>query len=125
MESIEALEPLEPITELIEWDPPTQPTQPAQPLDLTIGPLFVNPSWPIVAVSGADRALIYRGRFIEIANRVTSRAEDPATRQRLLGETARLNPEGWVTEDEARAAAAGFDAAYDRIAAELRRSQPV
>lgn len=71
------------------------------------------------------RTLVLRGRYIEIANRVLSRVADPAERRRLWDEAARLNPEGWATAEQARAAAAGFDAASEAIAARIRQQPAV
>lgn len=103
-EPVEAREPVEPV-----------------PVSFEIGPLFVDPAWPVVDLIGEGRALVLRGRYIEIAHRVVSRVADEAERGRLLAEAARLNPEGWKTADEARAAVDGFDAAYDALAARLRQ----
>lgn len=98
-----------------------EPEPEAVPVPFDIGPLFVDPSWPAVDLIGEGRALVLRGRYIEIAHRVLSRVADEAERGRLLAEAARLNPEGWRTADEARAAVDGFDAAYDALAARLRQ----
>ena len=98
-----------------------EPGPEAVPVPLDIGPLLVDPAWPVVDLIGEGRALVLRGRYIEIAHRVLSRVADEAERGRLLAEAARLNPEGWRTADEARAAVDGFDAAYDALAARLRQ----
>jgi hypothetical protein len=94
-----------------------------EPLE-RIGPLFVDRAWPVVGVIGEGRALVLRGRYIEIANRVRSRVDDADEQRRLSAEAARLNPEGWKTDEQARAGVAGFDAAYDAIAARIRQQQP-
>lgn len=110
----------QPRTEPREPLEPREPVEPV-PVPLDIGPLFVDPAWPVVDLIGEGRALVLRGRYIEIAHRVLSRVADEAERGRLLAEAARLNPEGWRTADEARAAVDGFDAAYDALAARLRQ----
>lgn len=142
-ETIETPEPLEPITELVEWTPlePLEPVEPVEPIEPVepvepveepevpevpaIGPLSVDRAWPVVSVIGFDRALILRGRYIELAHRVLSRVSSPAERNRLLREAGRLNPESWKTEEQARAGIAGFDEAYARLAEQLRRQPPV
>lgn len=98
-----------------------EPEAEAVPVSFEIGPLFVDPAWPVVDLIGEGRALVLRGRYVEIAHRVLSRVADEAEQGRLLAEAARLNPEGWKTADEARAAVDGFDAAYDALAARLRQ----
>jgi hypothetical protein len=137
-ETMEAPEPLDPITELVEWtaldepepepEPRTEPMEPADPVEpgeppapFVIGPLEVDRAWPVVGLVGADRALILRGRYIELAHRVLSRVSSPADRNRLLRDAVRLNPETWTTDDQAREGVAGFEAAYSRLAEQLRQ----
>lgn len=71
------------------------------------------------------RTLVLRGRYIELANRILSRVSDPAEQRRLWDEAARLNPESWKTAEHARDALAGFDAAYEAIAARVREQPAV
>ena len=121
-------EPSEPRTEPAEPPEPTerveQAAAPVLDVPSTIGALMVDRAWPVVGLVGEGRALVLRGRYIEIANRVRSRVEDAAEQRRLSAEAARLNPEGWQTDEQARAGVAGFDAAYDAIAARIRQQQP-
>ena len=122
-------EPAPPPAAAIEPEPPEPPeprTEPAERVEPPepIGPLLVDRAWPVVVVIGEGRALILRGRYIEIANRVLSRVSDPDEQRRLSGDAARLNPEGWKTDEAARAGVAGFDAAYEAIAARIRQQQP-
>ncbi len=121
-------EPTEPGTELVERPEPAELVEPPAPQVLevpeTIGALFVDRAWPVVGLVGEARALVLRGRYIEIANRVRSRVEDAAEQRRLAADAARLNPEGWSTDEQARAGVAGFDAAYDAITARIRQQQP-
>lgn len=105
--------------------PVPQPDQPPaarthEPDVESIGPLTIDPSWPAVSLIGETGTLVLRGRYIELAHRVLSRVEDETERRRLLMEAARLNPEGWRTDAEARAGIDRFDAAYDALAARLR-----
>src|SRR5688500_17482926 len=103
---------------------PEKPTEPLVPeIPETIGALMVERGWPVVGIIGEARALVLRGRYIEIANRVRSRVEDAGEQRRLSAEAARLNPEGWKTDEQARGGVAGFDAAYDAIAARIRQQQ--
>jgi hypothetical protein len=97
-----------------------EPEEPMEP-----GPLVVDRAWPAVDVLGEERALILRGRYIELAHRVLSRVGDPGERRRLFREAARLNPEGWQTPEQARAGAAAFEEVYRSLAEQLRRQSPV
>ena len=99
-----------------------EPVEPV-PVPFEVGPLHVDRAWPVVALIGEGRALVLRGRYIEIAHRVLSRVDDEAERGRLLAEAARLNPEGWKSADAARAAVERFDAAYDALASRLRQQR--
>ena len=100
-----------------------EPPEPAEVPEV-IGALLVDRAWPVVGLVGEARALVLRGRYIEVANRVLSRVSDPDEQRRLSGDAARLNPEGWKTDEAARAGVAGFDAAYEAIAARIRQQQP-
>ena len=119
-------EPTEPGTESVEPMERTEPEERSVPVQVpeTIGPLMVDRAWPVVGLVGESRALVLRGRYIEIANRVLSRVEDAAEQRRLSADAARLNPEGWKTDEQARAGVDGFDSAYDAIAARIRQQQP-
>jgi hypothetical protein len=108
----------------IEQAPEPAPAPPALPA-LPLPSLVVDRAWPVVALVGEERAFIFRGRYLEIANRVLSRIADPGEQRRLLAEAARLNPEGWTTEEQARAGTAGFEAAFEALAAQLRQSPAV
>lgn len=87
--------------------------------------MLVDKSWPAVEALGEMRTLVLRGRYIELANRILSRVDDPAEQRRLWDEAARLNPEGWKTAEHAREAVAEFDAAYEAIASRIRRQPAV
>ena len=139
----QAPEPLEPITELIEWSGPEavqgQAEAAAEPVaqesetiareseavDLVVPPLSVDRGWPAVALIGETRALILRGRFIEIASKILSRIDDPAARGRLFREAGRLNPENWKTTEQAQDGIEQFEAIYGRLAEQLRPQPPV
>lgn len=102
-----------------------EPVEPLEPVELVVGPLEVDRSWPVVEIVGADRALLLRGRYIELASKVLSRVHDPAARRRLFAEAERLNPGGWTTADAAQAGVASFEAAYARLAERLRQQPPL
>ena len=96
-----------------------------EPVPVLVPPLTVSAAWPAVKVAGAERALILRGRFIEIASRILSRVDDPAQQQRLFRDAQRLNPETWQTDEQATQALAAFEEVYARLAEQLRRQRPV
>lgn len=146
-EAADAPEPLEPITELIDWTPlaaepepepepeprtepvepaePVEPMEPAEPWEPVVGSLEIDRSWPVVEIVGPDRAMLLRGRYIELASKVLSRVHEPAARRRLFAEAARLNPGGWTTAEAAQAGVASFETAYARLAEQLRQTPPL
>ena len=137
-ELAETPQPLEPITELIEWSgalepgtEPVEPMEPAEPMEPevqvpeVVPALVVDRAWPVVDSVGADRALILRARFIELASKVVSRVSDPQRRQRLFREAARLNPEAWRTAEEVRAGLDAFETVHARVLEQLRQQPPV
>lgn len=137
VEQVKPVEPAEPVKPVKHVEPaqapaapaapaiPVSPAAAAPPASLALPKLFVDKSWPAVEALGEMRTLVLRGRFIEIANRILSRVEDPAEQRRLWDEAARLNPEGWRTAEQARDAVAGFDAAYEAIANRIRQQPAV
>jgi hypothetical protein len=52
----------------------------------------------------------FRARYSELRARITERAPSPEQAEALRGRAEALNPDGWVTEDEVRKGAAGFEA---------------
>ena len=104
---------------------PARPASPASPALPALPALFVDKSWAAVEALGEMRTLVLRGRYIELANRILSRVEDPAEQRKLWDEAARLNPEGWTTAEHARDAVVGFDAAYEAIASRIRQQPAV
>lgn len=110
----------------VRFEPAPEPAERPERSDpMVLGALVVDRSWAAVEALGEMRTLVLRGRYIEIANRVLSRVADPAEQRRLWDDAARLNPEGWKTADQARDAVAGFDAAYEALAARIRQQPAV
>lgn len=70
-----------------------------------------------------------RIRHAELLTRINQRIADPVQRDVLRGEAERLNPETWVTPDEARTGLEHFEQWFEAIRAQLpqpnrRRRRP-
>jgi hypothetical protein len=71
-----------------------------------------------VGRTGFDRL---RARYAELLARITERVTDPVRLEELRGQAERLNPDTWVTDEEAKRGIEGFDAAYEALRARLGR----
>jgi hypothetical protein len=60
-----------------------------------------------------------RTRHAELLTRINQRIADPVQRDVLRGETERLNPETWVTPEEARTGLEHFEQWFEAIRAQL------
>lgn len=67
---------------------------------------------------GVDRL---RARYAELLARITERVTDPVRLEELRTQAERLDPDTWVTDEEARQGIEQFDAAYDALRARLGR----
>ena len=66
---------------------------------------------------GAEQLTILRARYAEVLARIASRGGEPARVESLREQAERVNPDGWVTDEEV---AAGL-AAMDGVLAELHQ----
>jgi hypothetical protein len=78
-----------------------------------------RPMSHVEARLGREGLARLRGLYAELMARVTERVSDPVRLERLRAEVERLNPDTWVSDEEARRGIEGFDAAYRAIRAEL------
>ena len=62
-----------------------------------------------------------RARYAELMARISERVQDPVRLEELRTQAERLNPDTWITDEEARAGIEGFDAAYEAIRTRLGR----
>ncbi len=62
-----------------------------------------------------------RARYAELMARIAERVTEPARLEQLREQAERLNPDTWITDDEARAGIEGFDGAYEALRAQLGR----
>jgi hypothetical protein len=100
----EVLEPEAAIEPELELEPePGEPVEPAEPVELLE---------PVVL----ERL---RTRYAELLTRINQRITDPVQRDVLRGEAERLNPETWVTAEEARTGLEHFEQWFEAIRAQL------
>jgi hypothetical protein len=75
---------------------------------------------------GAEGLARLQARYAELLARISDRVADPGRREALRLEAQRLDPDSWVTLDEARANLTTFDTAFGTIRAQVsggRRSR--
>jgi hypothetical protein len=63
-------------------------------------PIVSDVPTPAHARLGAEGVQRLRARYAEILVRISERTGDPARREELKAQADRLNPDGWVTDDE-------------------------
>ena len=68
---------------------------------------------------GAEGVVRLRARHAEILTRITERVQDPLRRDELKAQAERLNPDGWVTDDEVRAGLEEYEAVSGALRAVL------
>lgn len=82
----------------------------------------VEPGRPVSHVEkrlgreGLDRL---RALYAELLARLAERVSEPTRLEQLRSKVERLNPDSWVSDEEARRGIAGFEAAYRAVRAEL------
>lgn len=86
-----------------ELEPEPEPGEPRQPLEL-LEPAVLER---------------LRTRYAELLTRINQRITDPVQRDVLRGEAERLNPETWVTAEEARTGLEHFEQWFEAIRAQL------
>jgi predicted transposase YdaD len=64
---------------------------------------------PIESVIGKEQLTRMRARYAELQARITERGGDAGRIEELRGKAETLNPDTWVTQDEARAGLQEFD----------------
>ena len=82
---------------------------------------------PVAALVGSEGHARLQARYAELLARISERVTDPTRRDELRTEAEGLDPDGWVTVAEARAALETFDARYtefrNRLGRRRRRSR--
>jgi len=62
-----------------------------------------------------------QGRYAELMARITERVTDPGKLEQLRAAAERLNPETWITDEEAQAGLEGFEAGCQAVRNRLGR----
>jgi hypothetical protein len=75
---------------------------------------------PLVGLVGAEGLVRLRARHASVAARI-SEVQDEVKREALRLEAERLNPDMWVTEEEARQALETYEANYESLRRQLGR----
>lgn len=111
LEAVE-LEALEP--EPKEPKEPKEPEEPEEP--------GLPPSHPLLELVGPEGFTRLRARHASLMARIAE-VPDEVRREALRLESERLNPDLWVTLDEARAALESYEASYEALRSQLGRKR--
>jgi hypothetical protein len=108
-EVVAELEPIEPLE-------PLEPMEPMEAMEAVVEPRERAESKGLL-----DSAVLeqLRTRYAELLTRINQRIADPVQRDVLRGEAERLNPETWVTPQEARTGLEHFEQWFEAIRAQL------
>ncbi|MDA1306516.1 MAG: hypothetical protein O2917_04565 [Acidobacteria bacterium] len=93
--------------------------RPAPRAERPSAPRVPDDDSPLGQVVGAAEAARLRHRYAEVAQRVSRRARTPEERDRLMGELAAANPEGWTDPDTIAQRGRGADRVLDAVSAQL------
>lgn len=75
---------------------------------------------PLVGLVGAEGLVRLRARYASLAARITD-VQDEVKREALRLEAERVNPDMWVTREEARQALETYEASYESLRGQLGR----
>jgi hypothetical protein len=110
--------------------PPADDVEAATPQDVSSVEPFgreteggETPVSPVDRLVGAEGLERLRARYAELLARISERVADAARREVLRAEAEKLDPDTWVTVDEARAGVEGFEAAYLALRTQLGRKR--
>lgn len=76
---------------------------------------------PVEQRIGAQGLARLQARYAELLARITERVTDPARREALRAEAEALDPDSWVTAEEAVAGIEQFDARFAELKTKLGR----
>jgi hypothetical protein len=121
-----ALEPIE-ATDLLRTG--GESADPVEPLDLSesveplqepgsLEPPPAIPQSPASELLGPETAAHLRNRYVVLMQRI-ERHPDEVKREELRRDATLLDPGGWATVDEARAAMEGYEALYETLRAQV------
>jgi hypothetical protein len=93
------------------------PDEPGE-IEVDAGPprLLERPH-PVEALIGSEGLALLRARYAELNARLTERIADPVRREELKAQAERLNPDTWVTADEAREGLGRYEAELEAMRA--------
>lgn len=115
--------------------PPSQPEPPPTPVDVmpdVADELIAEPIDPAVEAYAADRPISaaearvgaeglarLRARYAELMARITARGGEPAAVEELRARAERLNPDGWLTDEDVREALEQYESVFDAIRSQV------
>ena len=108
VEPLEALEPLEPI----------EPLESVEPLE------SIEPHVPLAARYsriGAEGLARLRARYAEVMARISERPLEEGAREELRAKAERLNPDGWVTDEDVTSALEQYETVFEELRAVVGR----
>jgi hypothetical protein len=81
----------------------------------------IHTSRAVEELLGSERFSLLRARYAELQARISERREDPAKLEEWRRQAERLNPDTWVTVDEAKAALERYEADFETLHIALGR----
>ncbi len=79
------------------------------------GPPMAVPAVAASARLGVEGLSRLRARHAEVLARITEKIDDPARREELKSEAARLNPDTWVTDADVAAGLEGYETVFEAL----------
>jgi hypothetical protein len=84
-------------------------------------PVAPAPDTPAGRRLGAEGLARLRARYSEVLARIEEKAAEPGLQAELNARAERLNPDGWVTDDEVGAGLEQYEAVYESLRAVVGR----
>lgn len=105
--------------EPVEPGEPGEPEEPVEPEEADTGDT-IEPRYQRIGRDGLTRL---RARYSEVLARIAEKPLEEAQREELRVKAERLNPDGWVTEDEVSAALEQYETVFEELRAVVGRHQ--
>ncbi|HET7619320.1 MAG TPA: hypothetical protein VFK20_12490 [Vicinamibacterales bacterium] len=91
-----------------------------EPVDAAIEAYAADrPISPAEARVGAEGLARLRARYAELMARITARGGEPPAVEELRARAERLNPDGWLTDEDVREALEQYESVFDSIRSQV------